>query len=122
MEKIEIAELVEYLSLFDGRQVTAEKIQAWNDVVGFLDFATAKAAVIEAQRDVNIRYVEPKHIVAIALAIREKAKAEKQQAELKEGEVPWVGVPHPICAHGKRLLTCDPCCKNAAIQAGLIKG
>jgi hypothetical protein len=122
MEKIEIAELVEYLSLLDGRQVTPEKIAAWNDAVGFLNYAEAKTAVIEATRDVSIRYVEPKHIVAIALGVREKAKAAKQQAEQKDGEVPWVGVPQPKCAHGIGLLSCDPCCRNAAIQAGLIKG
>jgi hypothetical protein len=118
MQKTEIAELVEYLSLIDGRQVTAEKIQAWNEVIGFLNYAEAKAATIEAQRDINIRYVEPKHIVAIAISARDKVKALKQGAG---EEVPWVGVPQPKCIHDVRLLNCDSCCRAAAKTAGLIK-
>jgi hypothetical protein len=42
---------MEYLSAIDNRQLSAEKLQVWFDLVGFLDFADAKAAVIEAQRD-----------------------------------------------------------------------
>ena len=121
MEKIEIANLIEYLSLLDGRQVTPEKIAAWNDVVGFLNYEEAKSALIEATRDINIRFVEPKHVVAIALSNREKEKGQRQKQELKDNEETWVGVPQPKCAHGIGLLSCDPCCRNAAIQAGLIK-
>jgi hypothetical protein len=75
MTKNELKELMEYLSAIDNRQLTAEKLQVWFDLIGFLDFPDAKAAVIEAQRD-----------------------------------------------ECKRLLTCDECCRNLAIQAGLIKG
>lgn len=120
MTKTELKELMEYLSAIDNRQLTAEKLQVWFDLIGFLDFADAKAAVIEAQRDESISYVEAKHVIAFAMRSKEKKKAEearsKTYADNKTGD------PHPICAHGLKLLTCDPCCRNLAIQAGLIKG
>jgi hypothetical protein len=120
MTKTELKELMEYLSAIDNRQLTPEKLQVWFDLIGFLDFPDAKAAVIEAQRDESISYVEAKHVIAFSLRMKEKKKAEaartKTYAENRTGD------PHPICAHGLRLLTCDPCCRNLAIQAGLIKG
>ena len=120
MTKNELKELMEYLSAIDNRQLTAEKLQVWFDLIGFLDFADAKAAVIEAQRDESISYVEAKHVIAFAMRIKERRQAEEQRNKAPQPE--RVGDPHPICAHGLRLLTCDPCCRNAAIQAGLIKG
>ena len=119
MTKSELKELMEYLSAIDNRQLSAEKLQVWFDLVGFLDFADAKAAVIEAQRDESISYVEAKHVIAYALRSKEKRKAERVRATSYKEE--RVGDPHPICAHGLRLLTCDPCCRNAAKQAGLLR-
>ena len=120
MTKNELKELMEYLSAIDNRQLSAEKLQVWFDLIGYLDFADAKAAVIEAQREESISYVEAKHVIAFAMRIKEKRQAEEQRNKTPQPE--RVGDPHPICAHGLRLLTCDPCCRNAAIQAGLIKG
>jgi hypothetical protein len=122
MTKSELGQLMDYLSAIDNRQISPEKLQVWFDLIGYLDFADAKAAVIEAQREESISYVEAKHVIAFALRIKEKRKSEEQRAQAKNSQPERVGDPHPICAHGKRLLTCDPCCRNAAIQAGLIKG
>ena len=119
MTKTELKELMEYLSAIDNRQLTAEKLQVWFDLIGYLDFADAKAAVIEAQREESISYVEAKHVIAFAMRIKDKKKAEEQRNQPKTVE--RIGDPHPICAHGLRLLTCDPCCRNAAIQAGLVR-
>ena len=120
MTKTELKELMEYLSAIDNRQLTADKLQVWFDLIGFLDFAEAKAAVIEAQRDESISYVEAKHVIAFAMRSKEKRKAEEARSKTYADN--RTGDPHPICAHGLRLLTCDPCCRNLAIQAGLIKG
>lgn len=120
MTKTELKELMEYLSAIDNRQLTAEKLQVWFDLIGFLDFAEAKAAVIEAQRDESISYVEAKHVIAFAMRSKEKRKAEEARSKTYADN--RTGDPHPICAHGLKLLTCDPCCRNLAIQAGLIKG
>jgi hypothetical protein len=122
MTKSELGQLMDYLSAIDNRQISPEKLQVWFDLIGYLDFADAKAAVIEAQREESISYVEAKHVVAFALRIKERRKSEEQRAQANTFQPERVGDPHPICAHGKRLLTCDPCCRNAAIQAGLIKG
>jgi hypothetical protein len=119
MTKNELKELMEYLSAIDNRQLSPEKLQVWFDLVGFLDFADAKAAVIEAQRDESISYVEAKHVIAYALRSKERRKAEEVRATSYSEE--RIGDPHPICAHGLKLLTCDPCCRNAAIQAGLLR-
>jgi hypothetical protein len=119
MTKNELKELMEYLSAIDNRQLSPEKLQVWFDLVGFLDFADAKAAVIEAQRDESISYVEAKHVIAYALRSKERRKAEEVRVTAYSEE--RIGDPHPICAHGVKLLTCDPCCRNAAKQAGLLR-
>jgi hypothetical protein len=126
MTKNELKELMEYLSAIDNRQLSAEKLQVWFDLIGYLDFDDAKAAVIEAQREQSISYVEAKHVIAIALSARIKAKAAKQQAEARKPVQQALprkrSGPHNQSAHTVfGLLSCDPCCRNAAIQAGLIK-
>lgn len=119
MTKTELKELMEYLSAIDNRQLTAEKLQVWFDLIGYLNFDDAKAAVIEAQRDPSISYVEAKHVIAYASRIKDKRKTEEARATSYVEERTWS--PQPKCAHGIGLLSCDPCCRNAAIQAGLIK-
>lgn len=119
MTKNELKELMEYLSAIDNRQLTPEKLQVWFDLIGYLDFAEAKTAVIEAQRDDSISYVEAKHVIAHAIRIKEKRKTEATRATSYAEE--RTGTPQPKCAHGIGLLSCDPCCRNAAIQAGLIR-
>ena len=121
MTKTELKELMEYLSAIDNRQLTTEKLQVWFDLIGYLDFPTAKEAVVLAQRESSISYVEAKHVIAFASRIREKAKAEESRERSKNFQENRTWTPHPICAHGLRLLTCDPCCRNAAKQAGLIQ-
>jgi hypothetical protein len=122
MTKTELKDLMEYLSAIDNRQLTAEKLQVWFDLIGYLDFSDAKAAVIEAQRDTSISYVEAKHVIAFASRIKDRRKTEENRERALNPEETKVGTPMPKCAHGIGLLTCDPCCRNAAIQAGLIKG
>jgi hypothetical protein len=122
MTKTELKELMDYLSAIDNRQITTEKLQVWYDLVGYLDFNDAKQAVIEAQRDTSISYVEAKHVIAFAARIKDRRKTEENRERALNPEENKVGSPMPKCAHGIGLLTCDPCCRNAAIQAGLIKG
>jgi hypothetical protein len=119
MTKNELKELMEYLSAIDNRQLSAEKLQVWFDLIGYLDFADAKAAVIEAQREQSISYVEARHVIAYVHRIQERRKTEEARATSYVEERSFS--PQPKCAHGIPLLRCDPCCRNAAIQAGLIK-
>lgn len=122
MTKAELKELMEYLSAIDNRQLSPEKLQVWFDLIGYLDFDIAKEAVLMAQREASISYVEPKHIIAFSARIKEKIKTEENRQRALNPEEPKKYNPMPQCHHGKGLLFCDPCCRNAAIQAGLIKG
>ena len=121
MQRAEIAELIEYLSLIDGRKITPEKIQAWFDVIGYLDYALAKAAMLECQRDSSIKYIEPKHIVSTAMRIKERNKSEQARQQSLEPKPLTNGTRMPKCEHGIGILFCDPCCRQAAVLAGLIK-
>jgi hypothetical protein len=121
MQKTETAELIEFLSLVDGRKISTEKILAWHEVLGFLEYPVAKQAVIEAQRDSAIQYIEPKHILGKAKSIQDRKKLEMAREEQFKEKPLTFGSRMPKCQHGIGLLLCDPCCKTAAQQAGLIK-
>jgi hypothetical protein len=121
MNLAETTEILDYLSAIDGRIVTAEKVKAWNDVIGYLDFQTAKESAVMAYRQDNIQFVEPKHIIAFSLKIKEQRKTEENRQRAITEFQEQKPNPMPICHHNKGILYCDPCCRNAAIQAGLIK-
>lgn len=121
MTKTELKELMEYLSAIDNRQLTPEKLQVWFDLIGYLDFQVAKEAVILANREPSISYVEAKHVIAFAQRIKERAKTEESRERALNPVEEKKGNPMPKCVHGIGLLLCDPCCRNAAISAGLIK-
>lgn len=112
---------MDYLSAIDNRQVTPEKLQVWFDLIGFLDFEVAKEAIVLAQRESSIPYVEAKHVIAFAQRIKERKKTEENRERALAPTEERKGNPMPKCVHGKGLLFCDPCCRNAAISAGLIK-
>jgi hypothetical protein len=122
MTKSELKELMEYLSAIDNRQLSPEKLQVWFDLIGYLNFPDAKAAVIEAQRDTTISYVEAKHVISYASRIKDRRKTEESRSRATTFSEERKWSPQPKCAHGIPLLSCDPCCRNAAIQAGLIRG
>jgi hypothetical protein len=120
MQKTETAELVEWVSVVDRREVTPQLVAAWHEIIGFLDYEVAKQALLEVQRDSDIRFIEPKHIVAFSYKIKERTKREQSIYRELETDGTW-GSPMPKCVHGKGLLYCDPCCHAAAKSAGLIK-
>lgn len=121
MNLAQTTEILDYLSAIDGRMVTAEKVKAWQEVIGYLDYDLAKQGVVMAIRQENINYVEPKHIIAMTQRVKEQRKIEESKLLAQEPKpVKW-GSPMPKCEHGKGLLFCDPCCRTAAKNAGLIK-
>lgn len=122
MTKAELKSLMEYLQAIDNRQVNSEKLQAWYDLIGYMDYTLAKNSVIMASRDPSISYVEAKHVIAMSQRIKEQQKTEESRKRALEPEKPVKqGNPMPKCQHGIGLLLCDPCCRLAAQQAGLIK-
>lgn len=121
MEKTETAELIEFLSAVEGREFTTERLEAWYEIIGHLNFDEAKSALLDALREGEPRYLQPREISARVYRLREKQKQEAQKETTKQlANEDWKGSPMPKCSHGKGLLFCDPCCRNAAIQAGLI--
>lgn len=120
MTKNELAELMDYISAVDNRNVTTEKLKAWYEIIGYLDFETAKTATVMAQREPGVSYIEPKHIVAFAAKVKEQRQTEQRRQEAMTDKPQFKGSPMPKCHHGIGLLSCDPCCRQAAIQAGLI--
>lgn len=121
MTKAELKDLMEYLSAIDNRQLTTEKMRGWFDIIGYLDYEVARQSVIEAQRDPAISYVEPKHIIAYSRKVKEDMKTEQRRIQAVEPEVNSMPVNKmPKCIHGKGLVFCDDCCRQLAIEAGLI--
>ena len=121
MTKGELKDLMEYLSAIDNRQLTTEKMRGWFDIIGYLDYAVARQSVIEAQRDPAITYVEPKHIIAYSRKVKEDLKTEQRRTHAVQSDTKVrISSKMPKCSHGIGLLTCDDCCRQAAIQAGLI--
>lgn len=121
MNLSQTTEILDYLSAIDGRVVTAEKVKAWHDVIGFMEFDLAKESAVLAHRQENISYVEPKHIIAMSHKVKENARTDESRKRALEGTPTVKGSPMPKCIHGIGLLLCDACCRLAAQNAGLIK-
>lgn len=121
MQRTETAEIFEYLALIDGRKITPDKIMAWHNLLGFLEYSVAREAMFDCQRDPNIHYIEPKHIISASYKVKERIKTEEARKRAEEFLTPKQGTPMPKCQHGIGLLLCDPCCRSAAQLAGLIK-
>jgi hypothetical protein len=121
MTKGELKDLMEYLQAIDNRQLSPEKLQAWFDLIGHLDYGIAKQALLMASSDEAVGYVEAKHIIANSYRIKERIKTEENRARALEDQPEKKSSPMPKCVHNIGLLLCDPCCHNAAVQAGLIK-
>lgn len=108
MKKTDTATVLEFLSLTDNRKITEEKILAWHQAIGHLDFDVAREAVNAAVRDDSISWVEPKHILAKARVIKDRIEHDIKRATPFKSS--WAGSPMPQCEHGKGLLYCQPCC------------
>ena len=112
MKKVDTASVLEFLSLTDNRKITDDRILAWHDVIGHLDFEVARLAVAEAVRDDSISWVEPKHILAKARLVADRLEYEKRKSQpLPERKA---GDAMPVCEHNIGLLYCVPCCKSKA--------
>lgn len=110
MEKVETAQILEFLSLTDNRKITPEIILAWHDLIGHLHFDTAREAAHVAKQDDKINWVEPKHVLGKARIIIDRQMDEKRRAEGLIQTPKVTGQPIPLCEHGKGIVYCGPCC------------
>lgn len=120
MNNAESAQIVDFVVAADGRNITPQTYGAWHLVIGHLDFEQARTATLMALQDTDIRWVEPKHILGKVAKLIANAEADARRAKALGDRQVQVGSPMRVCKHNLGLLYCQPCCHQAAIDAGLI--
>lgn len=121
MQIAETAQIVERVTLIDGRTASDEMVRAWHDLVGHLQFEVANKAATLALQDYQIPQVAPKHILAKTPSAVSELNALLRQNVSDEST--WRSDPEPICkAHMTKITRCDPCCDVLAHQAGHLYG
>ena len=114
MNAAEVNQLLEYAQALDNRKITPVMIQAWLDVLGSLDFETARLATIEARKAETITWLEPKHVLKYARPFLERRQVETERAATLQEIQNRTSSAMPKCKHGLGLLYCLPCCKSVA--------
>jgi len=120
MQPIETKQILDFIAAADGRNVTEQTYGAWHLVIGHLSFEQARQAALMALQDEAIRWTEPKHIISKVAKLVSVAEAEQRRERALAATDEPKGAEMPVCKHGKGLLYCDPCCHEAAVNAGLI--
>lgn len=109
MNKTETQVILRKVAVLDNRKVGPETLDAWHDIIGRIPFDIAKEALILAQQDGTIKYLEPRHIIGWA---KEAAfRLDRAMPKLAEGE--YQKVEQPTCkAHSLPVMSCRPCCRE----------
>jgi hypothetical protein len=114
MEAVDTASILEFLSLTDNRKIHPDGILAWHGLIGHLKFDVAREAAHLAKQDLQIDWVEPKHILAKARIVSERLDADARREQSLNRPERKLGSPIPLCKHGERLVFCQPCCIELA--------
>jgi hypothetical protein len=114
MEAVDTASILEFLSLTDNRKISEDKILAWHQLIGHLEFDVAREAAHLAKQDDRIDWVEPKHILAKARVVTDRLETEARRLKQLTRPEPTFGSPIPLCQHGERVVFCQPCCVELA--------
>lgn len=108
----ETKKLLAEIALIDGRALSEELAITWQAILARIPFDIAQESHRLCRQDENIRWLEPKHIYARAMAAAKKlAEAEDREKQLAEAHERRKTTPAPICNHGFRLIDCIPCCR-----------
>jgi hypothetical protein len=120
MRLSDVTQILHYLAIVDNRNVSDSAAEVWHEIIGHLDFETAKEASLLARQDPAISWIEPRHILAKARQVKETqlTNQRRETAQTLPSEKP--GQPMPKCKHGRGLLYCGPCCHQIAVDAGTI--
>jgi len=121
MNITESTQIVDFVAATKGTEPTEKTYLAWHMVLEGLGFEQARQAALRVLQDPSINFIEPKHILAKASVLVEEAKTEERRQRAMQELEPVQSTPMPKCKHDKGLLYCDPCCHEAAIEAGLIE-
>jgi hypothetical protein len=116
MNKTETQEILRQVAVVDNRKVGPETLDAWHNIIGRIPFDIAKEALLLAQQDSTIKYLEPRHIVGWA----KEAAFRLDRAKPKPEEGQFQKIAQPICkAHAKEIMSCRACCKLMAEKSHL---
>jgi hypothetical protein len=121
MQAIETKQVLDFIAAADGRNITEQTYGAWHIVLGHLSFEQARTAAVLALQDQDIRWVEPKHVLAKVSKLISDSEADQRRNRALTYEDNKRGMPMPNCKHDLGLLYCNECCHQAAIDAGLIE-
>ncbi len=112
----ETKQILARVAAVDSRELSEAMAQAWHDIIGHIDYTVAVRAVILAQRDPQIQWIQPKHVLGKAV----DATLELNR-ELRRNQYPddtWKEDPQPTCKPHNSLITeCDPCCATLSQRA-----
>ena len=110
MQKLETERLVRKLAVLDNRTVNDGVVDSWHELVGYLSYQVAELALLKARQDVNINWVEPKHVIAKSHDAVKDLNTEAARLA-REAEDNGVSDPQPRCsAHGLLITACVECC------------
>lgn len=110
MQKLETERLVRKLAILDNRTVNDGVVDSWHELVGYLSYQVAELALLKARQDVNINWVEPKHVIAKSHDAVKDLNTEAARLA-RESEENGASDPQPRCAtHGLLITTCAECC------------
>jgi len=120
MRLSDVTQILHYLAIVDNRNVSDSAAEVWHEIIGHLDFETAKEASLLARQDSAINWIEPRHILVKSRQVKETqlTNVRRETAQTLPSDKP--GVPMPKCVHGKGLLFCGFCCHQMAVNAGTI--
>jgi hypothetical protein len=115
MNRLETAQLLKEIAVIDNRKVTEELIDGWHAIIKHVPFDIGQESHKLARRNPSVTYLEPKHIVSYA---QEAAYSLDRQKPKVDYERPIDIAPQPTCReHGKKIMTCDPCCRKLSPMA-----
>lgn len=120
MQPQETKQILDFIAAADGRNVTEQTYGAWHLLLSHLNFELTRQATMMALQDTAIRWVEPKHILGKVAKVISDIEADERRQRALNIQSEEKGSPMPTCKHGHGLLKCEPCCHQAAIDAGLI--
>jgi hypothetical protein len=120
MQPQETKQILDFIAASDNRNVSEQTYGAWHLLLENLSFSMCREAAVMALKDPEIRWVEPKHILAKVSKIIDTEQANIRREAALAPKVESKGAPMPVCKHNKGLLYCDPCCHDAAVKKGLI--
>jgi hypothetical protein len=110
--------IVDFVAAADNRTVSEDTYAAWHLLIGHLDYETAVQAARMALTDDNVRWVEPKSILAKVSRLIDLRDQEQRRNRAIAGPVPARKTPAPVCrAHSVSMMKCEPCSKLAAESA-----